>query len=399
MENKSFTCPICFEEYSQERKPMIACAAGHTICELCLKNMKECPFCRSSLTKFKPIQNRILLEIIEQMKEQKKVANVPIIPLSELKIEPKPFAYGSSADIYKAKWGTNQVVLKKIRIQTDQKLKNQFENELQVAIKLIHPNIIRIYGMFESNFEFGILMEFAEQGNLEQKIPNLTFQEQINYSLKIIDGIKYLHLNSIIHRDLKPQNILISNDQPKISDFGLSKIHEHTMKVTSVTLSLLYSAPELFQQGNNYDSSCDIFSLSMILFQMFSKKQPFQNENAMMVSMKIMQGTRPEFPNDFPKELIEVIKKGWSQDPKERCSLDEFIQFFVRNMKGKTIAIDVNQDDSVESLVEKVHESEGTPVTEIRLIYKGKQLQPEKKLKDYNISHGTKMDMVLRNQG
>ncbi|KAJ5080001.1 palmitoyltransferase [Anaeramoeba ignava] len=445
MESKPFSCQICFEEYSKERKPMIVCKEGHSVCEHCLKKIDSCPFCRSSFENFESILNRDLLQSVEEMKEKKKLSNVPIIPLSELKVAKESFALGGSADIYKAKWGNNLVALKKMRIQTNQKLRNQFENELQLAVKLNHPNIIKIYGMVEYKKSFGILMEFGEQGNLEQKIPKLSLSKKIDYSLKIIDGIKYLHLNSIIHRDLKPQNILISNDQPKICDFGLSKIHEHTMKNTTAFVSFGYSAPELFQQGSIYDSSCDIFSLSMILFQMFSKKKPFQDENAFDIPQKIKQGERPEFPNHFPKELIEVIKKGWNQNPKERCSLNEFIQcldqlkrkrrrvngitkkeeiekteeiqikeeiekteeiqiipqfqIFVKDLHGKSFSFFVDYEETVEDFMNEVYQNLGIPKEQQRLILKGKQMRIGKKFKDYPIEHGNTIYLVLRTPG
>ncbi|KAJ5068729.1 hypothetical protein M0811_02672 [Anaeramoeba ignava] len=366
----TFTCSICFESYSQERKPMIICQEGHSICEKCLKNMNKCPFCRTSFDNFKPIPNRDLLRAAEDAQKNSKIKNSPIIPLYELDIEKEPFAFGGSADIFKAKWGNKQVVVKKMRFQSNEKQKEQFQNELNLAVTLNHSNIIRIYGIVEFSNQFGIVMEFAEQGNLAQKIPNLTYGEQINFSLRIIEAIRYLHKNLIIHRDLKPENILISNNEPKITDFGISKIHEHTIEVTTAIVSYRYSAPELFQQGNTYDTSCDIFSLSMILYAIFSKKEPFDKENTIMIPMKIIQGERPEFPNDFPKYLAEVIQKGWNENSKKRSSLNEFSQCldrmnFERNSEIKT------KKEEMKKLFPQFSDSE--IIQDIEYIYKLKE--------------------------
>ncbi|KAJ5078116.1 tripartite motif-containing protein 2-like protein [Anaeramoeba ignava] len=78
MEFQSLTCQICFEEYSEVRKPMIICKEGHSVCEHCLKNMEECPFCRFSLTNFQPIRNRTVLELLDEMKKKTFSKNVPI---------------------------------------------------------------------------------------------------------------------------------------------------------------------------------------------------------------------------------------------------------------------------------------------------------------------------------
>ncbi|KAJ5069043.1 hypothetical protein M0811_11943 [Anaeramoeba ignava] len=330
-------CPKCFQNYSQERKPMIICQEGHSICEDCVKKINSCPFCRSSFDDFKPILNRTLLQLVEVFKLQSKEQKVPFIPLSELEVEPKPFAIGGSAQIYKGKFKGKDVVIKRMMAMNDEKSNHEFENELKLAMKLEHHSIIKMYGKTEMDKMMGIVIEFANQGDLSSKIQSLTFEEQIDYSLEIIEGIRVLHSNSIIHRDLKPQNILIIDNHPKIADFGISKVREHTLKVTSVTISFGYSAPELFQKENIYDTSCDIFSLSMILYSIFSKKEPFENLNPVMITVKVIQGERPEFPNDFPKELAKVIDKGWSTNPKERSSLNEFTQCLERIKPQKPI--------------------------------------------------------------
>ncbi|KAJ5076625.1 palmitoyltransferase [Anaeramoeba ignava] len=316
-------CPMCFENYSQERKPIIICQEGHSICELCVKTVDHCIFCRSSFEEFKPILNRSLLQIVEKIKIESKEQKVPFIPLSELEVEQKPFAVGGTSQIYKGKWKGKDVVIKRIMFVNDQK-SNWFENELKLAMKFEHPSIIKMFGKTEMDKMIAIVMEFANQGDLTNKIPNLTSEEQIDYSLQIIEGIKILHSNSIIHRDLKPENILIINNKPKIADFGISKVREHSMKVTSATVSFGYSAPELFTKENIYDTSCDIFSLSMILYEIFSKQKPFGNLNPLMITVNMVQGKRPEFPNNFPKGLSELINKSWSLNPKERGTLKEF---------------------------------------------------------------------------
>ncbi|KAJ5076468.1 rho gtpase activation protein [Anaeramoeba ignava] len=325
-------CSMCFEIYSQERKPMIICQDGHSICEDCLKKVDGCPFCRTYFDDFKPILNRSLLQIVEKTQKESKKKNIPFIPLTELDVEPKPFAVGGSAVLFRAKWKGKDVVIKRMMFLNDEK-SDQFENELKLAMKVEHPLIIKMYGKTEMDQMIGLVIEFAEQGDLTKQIPKLRFEEQIDYSLQIIEGIRVLHSNSIIHRDLKPENILISNNKPKISDFGISKVREHTMKVTSAIISFRYSAPELLQEGNFYDTSCDIFSLSMILYEIFSKKQPFEKLSPIMIPAKVLQGERPEFPNDFPKDLAELIKKGWNLNPKERCTLNEFQQYLNRRKK------------------------------------------------------------------
>ncbi|KAJ5076614.1 serine/threonine-protein kinase ulk3 [Anaeramoeba ignava] len=337
-------CPICFENYSNERKPMVICKEGHNICSFCVTKTDHCIFCKSSFKNFKPIMNESLLAFIKSIQKNSNEPIIPIIPLSELEVELEPFAKGGTAQIFKAKWKEKDVVIKRLIFLNDEKRNQQFENEIKLGMKLKNnPYIIKIHGKTKMNNVLGIVMEYAEQGDLSQKIPNLTFEEQIEYSLQIIKGIEVLHSNLIIHRDLKPENILISNNKPKITDFGISKVREHTLQVTSVIVSFRYSAPEMLESGNKYDRSCDIYSLSMILYEIFSKKQPFENENGMAIPVKVMQGERPEFPINFPKKLSELIKKGWSPNPEERCSLNEFTKC-LNMMKNGEVELIIEEE-------------------------------------------------------
>ncbi|KAJ5067461.1 ovarian-specific serine/threonine-protein kinase lok-related [Anaeramoeba ignava] len=327
-------CPMCFENYSKERKPMIVCSKGHSICETCLKTVDECIFCQSSFDNFQPIVNVSLLRIVEKYKREFKQEEAVFIPFSDMEIEPNPFASGGTAQVYKAKWGVKDVAIKRVLMGRHDKEAAQFENELKLAMQLDHPNIIKMYGKTEMDKMIGIVMEYAEQGDLKKKIPDLSLDQQIDYSLQIIEGIQVLHSNAIIHRDLKPENILVSNNKPKITDFGISRVRQHTLRVTSVTISFGFSAPELFTEKNVYDTSCDIFSLAMILYCIFSKTDPYEGLSAMIITMKMIKGERPQIPNDFPQELAEMIKKGWDQDAKKRCSLNDFTQCLEKMKKA-----------------------------------------------------------------
>ncbi|KAJ5075270.1 hypothetical protein M0811_07623 [Anaeramoeba ignava] len=67
----SFECPICFERYSSQRKPYTICQEGHCVCELCLQQLVECPFCRVSLDYYPQTFNRTLLQEMEEQERKK----------------------------------------------------------------------------------------------------------------------------------------------------------------------------------------------------------------------------------------------------------------------------------------------------------------------------------------
>lgn len=163
--------------------------------------------------------------------------------------------------------------------------------EVRILSKLKHPNIIGYYSswigfddvntMEESSYlKLYIQMELCDKTLYEYLSIRNEINKEINnkFILEICNGLEYIHNKSIVHRDIKPKNIFIRNDMIKIGDFGLSRnlisnnnnslaTSEHIY--TSNLGSFLYSAPELLND-NFYDKNVDIYSLGVIIFEMFN---------------------------------------------------------------------------------------------------------------------------------
>jgi serine/threonine protein kinase len=212
--------------------------------------------------------------------------------------------------------------------EIDKQIK-QLHIEANLAIGLHHPNIVRLYGTTKlSGNRFGIVMEKIDSGSLDRYIEKLEHQTAVSISLGVIDGLDYVHSKKIAHRDLKPQNILLDGPQfiPKITDFGVSKVVQTLITNTAMVGTPKYAAPELLTPSCAYGCSADIFSLSVILFEMFSGQKAEQGLgiNVMMIMLSIVQGKRPKIPAGFPVELKPLVERGWAHEPKERTNLAEF---------------------------------------------------------------------------
>ncbi|ANQ08189.1 Calcium-dependent protein kinase 3 [Plasmodium coatneyi] len=170
---------------------------------------------------------------------------------------------------------------KVVKILKKKKLKNiKINEEINVLIYLDHPNIIKIFDVYENVDCTYIVMELCEGGELMDKIiKSSIFNEEYikNIMFQILCAIAYMHSNNIAHKDLKPENILFKSkgdDTLKIIDFGLAELINHTEGVSKTAAgTVLYMAPEVFKK--KFTIKCDIWSAGVIMFFLFSKNLPF----------------------------------------------------------------------------------------------------------------------------
>jgi len=324
-------CPVCQKVFLADskvgdRRPVIACDNGDSICADCFSKQKEehnekCPICEGDMQK-KLTVNKMLLETLRNVMDR-----FPEIAVDEMEVGMDPFAEGEYAKVYDAKWRDRNVAVKVVVSHAAiDKCIREVKYEANLAIGLLHPNIIRLFGTTRIQDEYlGIVMEKAEHGSLRDWIGKMD-QEQISKTaLGIINGLTYVHSEDVVHSDLKPQNVLMfgSKDDmiPKIADFGVSKvIRSVTMHTTAGTP--LYMAPEM-RSLSPYGSSADIFSLAMMLFEMFSGQPSSQLTQHMFA---IASGKTNKISDSFPvpSNLVSIIERGLDKNPEERPSLSEY---------------------------------------------------------------------------
>ena len=261
------------------------------------------------------------------------------ISLPDFNIDKEPFARGGFGEVYEAKWDQQDVVVKAINVWSEED-KRAIENETRVIKqRLSHRNVIEIFGIavcvrriifgFVTERKLGIVTEKAEHGSLDSWIGKMDRERAVKIALGIIDGLEYVHSKNVIHRDIKPKNILMFGPPddmiPKISDFGVSKVIE-TLTQYTVQGTQLYMAPEI-RMHLQYGLTADIYSLAMLLFEMFNEqlltKSSNDVKNFVLGAYGGMIGQMPESCK-VPAYLRTVIIKGFSVNPELRPSLSEY---------------------------------------------------------------------------
>jgi len=342
------SCPVCWNVFSAkselgDRRPLIACNNGDSICADCFTKLKEerelkCPACQGDLQR-RPVLNKTLLETLESVLDR-----FPEISADDMEVEKKPFAEGIYGKVYDAKWRDRNVAVKVVVSHEDiDKHIKGLKYETNLAIGLLHPNIVRLFGttLVETEY-FGIVMEKADHGSLKKWIGKMDEETTSKIALGIVDGLDYVHSRQVVHRDLKPQNVLMFGPEddmiPKIADFGVSKvIRSVTMNTTAGTP--LYMAPEV-RSLCAYGSSADVFSLAMMLFEMFSGQPPARHSTQPLTQhmFAIISGKTGKIPDSFPvpTDLRSIIERGLDKNPEERPPLSEFREELVTMVEEST---------------------------------------------------------------
>jgi serine/threonine protein kinase len=181
--------------------------------------------------------------------KEKIMVGVPRIPIEEIEfVNEEPVALGSFADVYHCKWGKTAVALKLLRRDPKTSKMDDIKLEAALCFQMRHDNIVTFFGLTQlKNGFFGLVLEWANKGNLRQNMRGITQSQKIKISLCICDGLSYMHSNQIAHRDLKPENVLLFGDKSvaKISDFGTSKNIQTIATNSGIVGTPTYWAPEL----------------------------------------------------------------------------------------------------------------------------------------------------------
>ena len=199
-------------------------------------------------------------------------------------------------------------------------LKNleKFEREINILINTDHPNIIKIYEIFESQRSLYLVMEECKGGEIFDRIID-HIQSKKMYSEKdasiifqqVMSAIEYCHNNGICHRDLKPENLLYLNQGPeqdnpiKVIDFGLSQMISTDKKLKTKVGTAYYVAPEILK--GDYTEKCDVWSAGVILYIFLSGDPPFNGPSDSEIYNKIAQ-MKYTFPEKKWKDISNEAK-------------------------------------------------------------------------------------------
>jgi serine/threonine-protein kinase len=226
------------------------------------------------------------------------------------------------------------VALKLLRpeaLATDPTLLDRFKQEIKLARRITHRNVLRTHDFGETGGVPFISMEYLEGVTLKDLVKSrgaLPLGVGLGVATQMCPGLGAAHDTGVVHRDIKPQNMLIlpETGELKIMDFGISRrttVEPGTSGLT--TAGTVMGTPDYMPpeqaQGKPADFRSDLYSLAVVFFETFTGTLPFKGENPMAVVVAHIQQPAPRPRSVNPKlsaELEALILKGLAKDPAKR---------------------------------------------------------------------------------
>ncbi|KAI8911152.1 kinase-like domain-containing protein [Gorgonomyces haynaldii] len=222
------------------------------------------------------------------------------------------FANGAYGPLYKGQFQGKTVAIKRIKTSNMQQTQVQeLLSELTKRMDLEHPRIISLLAVVEEENDMSLVSQYIQCKALDVFIAQedmLEPEQLFTIGLDVASAMTYLHSQRIVHCNLKSSNILIEHDQRAIvTDFGLSSIIP--LRNPEQHADAYYMAPECIAAGV-YNQTTDVYAFAMILWELFSWRQPYDGREPQEIVPMVMQGYR--LPVDgFPPGIQTLVSLSW----------------------------------------------------------------------------------------
>lgn len=283
------------------------------------------------------------------------------INLNSLKLE-RLIGQGAFGAVYAARWNKRVVAVKKLHAVTTSSKSDMksFVREVAVLSSVRHPKIIRMFGACLKLPQLCIVEELMARGSLHDFLHGptttrrreLSVEETLRIAMDVAQAMEYLHFNAIVHRDLKSHNVLLHQDGAKVCDFGIARALERTLLSDAATRTSAsratagtpaWMAPELFHDEAVITTSCDVYSFSVLIWELLARETPWDwlNNHMQIIFAVAIQSQRlpldrheifTRADDDEISALVdEIMVPCWQTDPGSRPNFTDVV-FALRRL-------------------------------------------------------------------
>ena len=208
-------------------------------------------------------------------------------------------------------------------LTADETAMERFRNEIRLARRIAHRNIVRTHDFGKTEDMYYVTMEFVEGTTLRSVIDRrgtLGGTATLAIAKQLAEALKCAHDEGIIHRDIKPQNLLLdATGTLKVMDFGVARLIQRTSnnltQVGMVVGTPTYMSPEQLLD-ENVDARSDLYSAGVVLYECLIGQPPFEGKSPIALISKILSATitpphelRPDIPRQVSALVMQLLAK------------------------------------------------------------------------------------------
>ncbi|PRP75510.1 hypothetical protein PROFUN_15659 [Planoprotostelium fungivorum] len=246
--------------------------------------------------------------------------------------------FGRAVLVRRRSGDPTRLVMKQIRLPDDADDVDKTSSEVHVLSMLSHPNIISYVDSFLDGDYLNIVMEYAEGGDLHQRIIHTRecrekFEEsQIwDWALQLAEALHFVHSKNILHRDVKNQNLFLTGEgQIKLGDFGIAKVLETAKDLAQTIIGTPYNLSPEICNDKPYNAKSDIWAMGCCIYEIATLRRPFEASNLSALVLRIVNGTFVPLPTSYSSSLSSLVSCMLQNDPAKRPEAGEIVNFIKR---------------------------------------------------------------------
>lgn len=258
----------------------------------------------------------------------------------------KELGRGGMGAVYSA---TDQVLQRSVAIkllkeQSGEAVGKRLRLEAQIAARLLHDNVVRIYDFDEAEGAYYLVMEQVDGVSYVRRWRELTLAERLRVLAQVADALDYAHHQGVIHRDIKPGNVLLtSTDVPKLSDFGLSLMADKADDAGAVRGTPHYMSPEQ-TKGKRLDFRTDLYSLGIMLYESAAGSVPFTGTPLSVMAQhqeaqpEPPQSRNPAISDSLNALILSLLAKMPASRPASGAAVAEALRVEIERMQAEEAA-------------------------------------------------------------